>query len=885
MYLKRILLILVLLFAVPCLGHYHKIIQFLPSNGLPSTTVYQAVEDLNGFMWFATDAGLSRFDGQSFTNFTVRDGLPDNEILNMCVDNQNRVWLGAFNKQLSYYDSRLQKIISDKNDTAIKAQSAHTIRARHRNAHKKQLVHHHFSVYNIRSIDDEIYYATENGVYIFSTDSVLRDSLRTGISIFDVCCDRQGNKWYTSGYNGVYCELRSSGIVYGTATGLSSDNILSVYVDRDGKIFAGNDKGDIDVIEGGKKVRHINPESRKHNYCSVRSINRAADGRLMVITDIGLLSSEPGNHLSLRQWDGTPESIGAQTKSFSESVDGSVYALGGHAELNVWDNVRKKVVIDFKRRITATYIDRSGRIWFGALDGLHMLHNAQDTTPAFHTEDKILHNIISDIDGTKNNAIWVATNSYGVAVLQPNGRVLHINETNGLASDIVRKIFIDESRENAWIATYRGLCKIHYKQTGDSVAVQNIYTYTAGYGLVVNTVNDIFVKNDTAYVATSQGLCVFADVPREQAIPLFFTKVKIRYTEYPVADSYTLSYLDDDISVNFSGICYNCNGHVRYWYRMLSDQTDTVWKTTTEKTIDFAGLAPGHYRFEVKTDGGLPRTIHFFIRPPFWKTWWFISLSALFFAAIVIVIAVRRVRTIKKETLKREETVRQIADMELRLLQSQLNPHFIFNVLNSIQLYINVMDRKRANEYLVKVSRLMRLFLDASRQPFTTLQHEMEILFLYCDLEKLRFENRFTYTISCDKSVELQNIYFPSMLTQPFVENAINHGLLGRKESGSLQINFKVKDEVLICTIEDNGIGRKSAAQLRGRENTYRKSWGMRLSAERMEVLNKINNNSVTLEITDKTDASGNATGTLVTITVPLVLQRKKHKHDEGYYY
>ncbi|WP_165836450.1 sensor histidine kinase [Taibaiella soli] len=883
--MKRIFFVLLSLIAVPCFGRYHKIMQFLPSNGLPSTTVYQAVEDLNGFMWFATDAGLSRFDGQSFTNFTVRDGLPDNEILYMRVDSQNRIWLGAFNKVVSYYDSRRQRIISDKNDTAIKTHTPLSFWGRHKHVPKIQPIHQTFNVYHIRVVADELYYATENGIYIFSQDSVLRDSLLTGVSIYDVCCDHQGNKWYASGHDGVYCELKSSGIIYNTAAGLSSDNILSVYADRDGRIFAGNDKGYIDVIEHGKVARNINLDIEKHIYCSVRSIDRSHDDRLMVITDAGMLTSDSRNYYNLHRWPGLPPGeIGALTKSFAESADGTIYALGGHGLLTIWDNVRQKVITEFNRRITATFIDRKGRIWFGALDGLHMLDDAQDTSSTYHTDDKILHNVISCIAGTAGGALWVASNSYGLAVIQPNGRILSISENNGLACDIVRKIYIDELHENAWIATYKGLCKIRYKQYGDSIAIENIYTYTAGSGLAVNTVNDVCVKNDTVYAATSEGLCVFADLPRQQVIPLFFTKVKVRYNEYPVSDSYTLSYLDDDISVSFSGICYSSNGHVRYWYRMLSDQTDTLWRTTTENTIDFAGLAPGSYKFEVKTDGGLPHTIRFFIRPPFWKTWWFYGLAALFFAGVVIIIAMRRVQIIKKETQKREETVRQIADMELRLLQSQLNPHFIFNVLNSIQMYINVMDRKRANEYLVKVSRLMRMFLDASRQPFTTVQHEMEMLSLYCALEKLRFENRFNYTISSNKFAEVQQAYFPSMLTQPFVENAINHGLLGKKEAGLLQIHFEAQGDRLVCTIEDNGVGRAAAGQSKDAGREYRKSWGMRLSAERMEVLNKINHNSVALEITDKTDASGNATGTLVTITVPLAFQRKKHKHDEGNY-
>jgi LytS/YehU family sensor histidine kinase len=207
-------------------------------------------------------------------------------------------------------------------------------------------------------------------------------------------------------------------------------------------------------------------------------------------------------------------------------------------------------------------------------------------------------------------------------------------------------------------------------------------------------------------------------------------------------------------------------------------------------------------------------------------------------------------------------------------LQAQLNPHFIFNALNAIQMYINLMDKRRANEYLVKLARLMRLFLDASREPFGTIQNEVLILSLYCELEKLRFEDKFDYEIHCDDTISRDTVMFPSMLVQPFVENAINHGLMNKGRNALLVISFVKKADQIVCTIDDNGIGRKKAMEMRQKSGRNNRSWGVSLSEERVQALNKLNGNNTSIKIIDKTDSDGNAAGTRVVITVSVHTNR-----------
>ncbi len=191
------------------------------------------------------------------------------------------------------------------------------------------------------------------------------------------------------------------------------------------------------------------------------------------------------------------------------------------------------------------------------------------------------------------------------------------------------------------------------------------------------------------------------------------------------------------------------------------------------------------------------------------------------------------------------------AELELRALQMQMNPHFVFNALNSIQSYVMSHDTLTANNYLSKFAHLIRLFLDSSRSKFISLGEEIRLLTLYIELEKLRFDEKFDFEIGIDASVS-KYFEIPTMILQPFIENAINHGLRYKKEKGLLSIKFYSESNYIICKIEDNGVGRKKAEKIQSKSSKGYKSQGLKITAERLMTYNKINDANIVFSINDK---------------------------------
>lgn len=224
----------------------------------------------------------------------------------------------------------------------------------------------------------------------------------------------------------------------------------------------------------------------------------------------------------------------------------------------------------------------------------------------------------------------------------------------------------------------------------------------------------------------------------------------------------------------------------------------------------------------------------------FWALCLFMLLGAFFGSE----------RFLKKYEEEEEKYQKQVAHLELRTLQLQMNPHFVFNALNSIQSFVVSNDTLKANNYLSKFARLIRMFLDSSRARFITLEEEVELLQLYCEMEKLRFESKFDFEISVSKTLD-PNLEIPSMIIQPFLENAINHGLRFKKSRGQLKVEFSETEDLIHCTITDDGIGREKASFFTDQNKINYKSQGLSITTERIATLNKTTDTQLELKIDD----------------------------------
>jgi len=344
----------------------------------------------------------------------------------------------------------------------------------------------------------------------------------------------------------------------------------------------------------------------------------------------------------------------------------------------------------------------------------------------------------------------------------------------------------------------------------------------------------------------------------------------------------SLKYFQSSITIETGVIDYYLKGKSSIRYK-LEEINDNWQYAPANYSIRFEKLPPGKYKLVIQAANsgnnfnGPEKILIIDISPAFWNTWWFRATAIL--CALVLIYGWMRFRLKEKFglQLERSEKDKQMAELkhkgselEMQALRAQMNPHFIFNSLNSINRFILQNNRAQASEYLTKFSKLVRLILQNSQASLITLESELESLELYLNLEALRFNYHFNYKISVPKDMDISALQVPPLILQPYVENAIWHGLMHKEEKGQLDVEISEEDDYLYFKITDNGIGREKAAALASKSATKHKSMGLRITAHRIAIQNsQMTESPVT--INDLVNADGSSAGTEVTIKMPVI--------------
>jgi tetratricopeptide (TPR) repeat protein len=250
-----------------------------------------------------------------------------------------------------------------------------------------------------------------------------------------------------------------------------------------------------------------------------------------------------------------------------------------------------------------------------------------------------------------------------------------------------------------------------------------------------------------------------------------------------------------------------------------------------------------------------------------------ILLGGLFLLAFLSLIVFGNISLKRKNEKLQSERIqtdlqRRATDLEMQALRAQMNPHFIFNCLSSINRFILKNEPDKASDYLTRFSRLIRLVLINSQKPLIVLEEEVEMLRLYLEMEQLRFKHAFDYSITYNNDIEPANMMLPPLLLQPFCENAIWHGLMHKEGRGHLTVAFTTRNNILNCTITDNGVGRAKAGELKSKSAEKIKSMGLRLTADRLALFNEDRSVQTFYNINDIIDDNGNIAGTRVTLEI-----------------
>ncbi len=433
---------------------------------------------------------------------------------------------------------------------------------------------------------------------------------------------------------------------------------------------------------------------------------------------------------------------------------------------------------------------------------------------------------------------------------------------------------------NAWFATAFGLSRY------DSRSHQ-LRTFYQTDGLLSNTIVNVELI-DTArnilFVSTDRGMCLFEPDKIGAAAPAPPTHITgLRVSDHPTSLPYSgtlaLKYSQNDLRIEFTGVNFINGVANRYQYSMEPAGKQANWKEAgTDNFANFLNLTPGKYTFRARTAnsdgvwGKEEATLSIVIYPPWWQTWTF-RLSLLFaLAALGWGFYRRQIKRTENREKEKAQVRQQMADLEMKALRSQMNPHFVFNALNSVQNFILKNDTREASKYLTKFARLMRLILENSESPMVPLAREIELLRYYTELEQLRFSHRFSFDFQIDSGLNPESVSIPGMLIQPHIENAIWHGLMHKTESGHLKVRFlKADEKTLVCEIEDDGVGRARAAEIEKDRPKNHRSTGLANIRNRLDLLNAQLAEDIRLDFEDLYDEQGQARGTKVVVRMPVV--------------
>ena len=318
---------------------------------------------------------------------------------------------------------------------------------------------------------------------------------------------------------------------------------------------------------------------------------------------------------------------------------------------------------------------------------------------------------------------------------------------------------------------------------------------------------------------------------------------------------------------------------VQYAYRLLPKDTD--WIFTKEREVTFENLRGGSYQLEVKAKEGENEWTNLSTYPiniftPYYKMGWFIMLVGFSFVGILLAFYFWRIRQIRQQIGMKAEYEKKLSELKMQALRSQMNPHFIYNSINSINWFIIKNDQDNASDYLTKFSRLMRLNLENSKLDLVSLANELESIRLYLEMEQLRFERKFEYQIKVESHINTSSIFIPPMIIQPFIENAIWHGIMHKVSDGVIQLGVSISKGNLICLIEDNGVGREAAQKINKKKKIKKKSLGMQITKDRLENIKAFYNFETKISIMDLYDELGNAMGTRIALTLPILNHKTK---------
>ncbi len=715
-----------------------------------------------------------------------------------------------------------------------------------------------FAVYGfLRDRQNRLWLATDNGIAIVDPYQQYFDNLRLYLQagnsnprdfgLPNNILQTEGRIYLTSAPGkGIYelgedWQLRRHIAAIPPGSSLPGSNAInSIFKDSTGNFWYSTDAGLIRQHAG--RYRRILPSGRdttKRETSVVSKIYRRTDGLFWIrARSNGLYLFDPVKEQFIRQY-----------KPDSEGIDGPVYSC---------------------------LLEPDDRFWVGSTGGISLYDPAADRFRKLPVLDEggrpAAVRWVTDITKDKAGRIWAASASGLIRIDPDQQKGFLIGIRSGLPEQNLKRILADTAGylwmpSQHGIIRYDGRKKFSYFDINDGLPYQyedygffeadGAGNFLLGFQGIVTRFSPYHVKTNDV-VPQVVVLDVEADgkpvVPADAA-----------------GDAIQVPPGTGLVHIHFALTNYTSPQEHKYYYRLGT--TDREWQQVSNGDIDLGSLAKGEYTLQLRgsnNDGVFSEKKQLYLKVlPYWYETLLFRLSVLSGAILILFLLLRtRIANIRKEAAYRQK----LAETEMQLMRSRMNPHFIFNCLNSIKLYAAENNGRAAILYLDKFSRLMRLVLENSKRDCVELARELEALRLYLEIECIRFKEKLRYEIGIDDNVDMEYLEVPPMLIQPYVENAIWHGLMHKEAGGKVTIalSFDAQDSMLTVVIKDDGIGREKAMALKSKSAAH-KSMGMDITNDRIALINDRYRTHASVTVTDHYTSGGTPSGTEVRLRIPVI--------------
>lgn len=687
------------------------------------------------------------------------------------------------------------------------------------------------------------------------------ENLLPGRELTSVLRDHEGGWWAATRDAGLFYCKNPRLDIYDRSCGLPADHVQRLTTDGS-TVYAGFRPFDICAIPaaGGPPRSLPRPPGNSHKELTALRFDTLT-GRLWCGADLCFWQN--GRWTFSKKTPGLTdrpeESLSAQ--NIAADPNGQWWWVDYRYYFAAVDRRSGQVVqsVESAERLFSVTADGDGSLWITTLGGLRRWRAGQfQPLPFQHAALRFPARGVNLLPDRAGGGQVIRLRGGGLLICGANGRCVHLTTVEGLYSDVFSDLVVTPDGV-IYACSNAGLNRLRYRAADGSWQVEGI---TVKHGLPSNQVNDVLLLGDELWVATDRGIARFREPPSPTSMPpprLEYFRVNNRDTVF--VGHIRLAHDQNNLLLRFFALHFRSGGHIPYRYRLLPNDTGFVY--TQQREVSFAQLPPGRYNFEVQAqdeDGQWSESAHFRFEvcPPWWATGWFRLLAFAAFCALVGWFFQNRLRTLRREAAEREK----IRDLEAAALRAQMNPHFIFNCLQAIQAFIARNDRDAAAGYLARFAKLVRLALHSSVDGRHTLAEEIAMLDHYLHLEQLRFQGKFAFELRVETGLDPEEITLPPLLVQPFVENALIHGLAGRQSAGRLEVVFARNDGRLQVTVTDNGDG-VAESNTTGRIPGHHKSVGLLLTQKRLDLLGGSGFVRETLR-----DADGKPAGTRIRLDI-----------------